>query len=108
MIRIVSSIEVQSLDMEGEPVYTLPMVPASGKVEVSDTAESAGLLRTVTIEAVLKETVAALTGRVIVKVTYCDGSVETFGSAALPVRFGVKIGQNIQISAKYQTTFLLP
>lgn len=106
MIRIVEKIEVRSLDMEGEPVYTLPMVPATGRVEISDTHEPAGVLRTVTIQAVLRETVDALAGRVIVKVSYCGGGVETWGTRSLPVVFDVKISGNVQITAKYRACVL--
>lgn len=103
MIRIIEKIEVKSLDLEGKPVVELPMVPATGKVEVSDAADSAGILRTVTISATLTETVRALAGRVIVTLYFCDGSVQTWGSAELPLIFDVKIGDRVTISVKYKT-----
>lgn len=106
MIRIIDRIEVSSLDNPEVQEAALPLVPASASLESEDTAESDGLLRTVTLSAVLSAPVRALKDRLKVKVCYCDGGVDVLGTEDLPLRFDVKIGNQVKISVKYKTAVL--
>lgn len=102
MIRIIESITVSSLDRGYKGV--LPLVPASARAEVEDSSGAAGRLRSVSVTAAVKEAVPALMDRLAVTLAYCDGGVETYGTADLPFHFTVTSkGGQVTLSGKYDT-----
>ncbi len=103
MIRIIDMLTARSLDEQDAEEIVLPLVPASASAVIEDTAEDEGMLRTVTLSAVLASPVRILKHRLAVKVFYCDGGMDALGSEDLPLRFDVKISGQIKISAKYKT-----
>ena len=103
MIRIIDMITVRSLDEQDAQEIALPLVPASASAVIEDTAEAEGMLRTMTLSAVLAYPVRILKHRLAMKVFYCDGGVDALGSEDLPLRLDVKIAEQIKISVKYKT-----
>lgn len=103
MIRIIEKITVLSLDRTDTAAIELPMVPASGTVEISDTKESDGRLRTISLSAVVTRRFEELYDRLKLSIAYCDGGVETYGTEDLPVYLDIKkaAGQ-VKISTKYK------
>lgn len=103
MIRIIEKIAVLSLDRTDTAAIELPMVPASGTVEISDTQENDGRLRTITLSAVVTRRLEELYDRLKVSVVYCNGCVETYGNDDLPVCLDIKtVSGQIRISTKYK------
>jgi hypothetical protein len=103
MIRIIKSLRAQSLDLGDGQWVTLPMVPATGSIEISMKTEAAGRLATAKISATLTREDAILRDNIILQVTYCEDSdsVETFGAADLPLRLDVSRSDTVRISASY-------
>ena len=102
MIRIVDQRIALSLDDANAEYMPLPLVPASATVSIEDTAESEGVLRTISLSAILSAPVRILNHRLIVKAFYCDGGMTVLGSEDIPLRLDVKTSDQIKISAKYK------
>lgn len=103
MIRIIEKLAVLSLDRTDTATIDLPMVPASGTVEISDTKESEGRLRTITLSAVITRRFEELYDRLKLSIVYCDGGIETYGTEDLPVYLDIKtVSGQIKISTKYK------
>lgn len=103
MIRIVDQLVALSLDEDNAEEMKLPLVPATASVTIEDTAETEGVLRTISLAAVLSSPVRILNHRLVLKVFYCDGGKDVLGSEDLPLRLDVKTSDRIRISAKYRT-----
>lgn len=102
MIRIIDSLLVQSLDRGDGAWHTLPVVPATATIERSDKEEDAGRLATVKISATLSEASEVMRDNLVVKVSYCHGDDETYGSEDLPLTFEVSETNTVKISCSYQ------
>lgn len=103
MIRIIEKITVLSLDRTDTAAIELPMVPASGTVEISDTQNKDGRLRTISLSAVITRKFEELYDRLKLSIVYCDGGIDTYGTDDIPVRLDIKTASNqTKISTKYE------
>lgn len=103
MIRIIEKITVLSLDRTDTAAIELPMVPASGTVEISDTQNKDGRLRTISLSAVITRKFEELYDRLKLSIVYCDGGIDTYGTDDIPVRLDIKTSSNqTKISTKYE------
>ncbi|MBR1926172.1 MAG: hypothetical protein IJ840_00190 [Bacteroidales bacterium] len=103
MIRIIKTLRAQSLDLGDGKWVELPLVPATGLLEISRKTEAAGRLATAKISATLTREDAILADNMILEVRFCeDGdSVETFGSADLPLRLDISTADTVKVSASW-------
>lgn len=103
MIRIIERIAVLSLDRTDTAAIDVPIVPASGIVEIADTHSQDGRLRTITLSAVITRRFEELYDRLNLSIVYCDGGIETYGTEDLPLRLDIKtVSSQTKISAKYE------
>ena len=93
----------RGLDLGDGKWVDLPMVPATGTLEITRKTEAAGRLATARIGATLTREDAILQDNMILQVGFCEDedSVETFGTADLPLRLDVTMGDRIRISASW-------
>lgn len=106
MIRIIDSLLAQSLDRQDGVWHALKIVPATATIERTGKHEDAGRLATVKINATLSDTPDVLRDNLIVKVGYCHGDDETYGSEDLPLTFEVSETNTVKISCSYQYPIL--
>ena len=103
MIRIIKTLRAQSLDLGDGRWVELPMVPATGTLEITRKTEAAGRLATAKISATLTREDDILHDNMILEVGFCEDedSVESFGSADLPLRLDVSASDSVKISASW-------
>lgn len=106
MIRIIDSLLAQSFDRQDGEWHALPIVPATATIERTDKQEDAGRLATVKINATLSEASEVMRDNLVVKVGYCHGDDETYGSEDLPLTFEVSETNTVKISCSYQYPIL--
>lgn len=103
MIRIIKTLRAQSLDLADGRWSALPMVPATGTIEITEKTEAAGRLATARIEATLASEPDILRDNLILEVAFCEDedSVMSFGSSDLPLRLDISRTDRLRISASY-------
>ena len=102
MIRIIDTLQAQSLDKQDGIWHKLALVPGTATVERSEKTEDAGRLATVKISATLSEASGVMRDNLILKVGFCHGNDETYGSEDLPLTFEVSETNTLKLSCSYQ------
>ena len=102
MIRIIDSLQAQSLDCQSGVWHKLAHVHATAPIELSDKTEDAGMLATVKINATLSESSEIMRDNLILKVGFCHGDDETYGTEDLPLAFEVNETNTLKLSSSYQ------
>lgn len=102
MIRIIDSLLAQSLDRQDGIWHTIRIVPATATIERTEKPEDAGRLATVKINATLSEASEVMRDNLVVKVGYCHGDGETYGTEELPLTFEVSDTNTLKLSCSYQ------
>ena len=103
MIRIIKTLRAQSLDLGDGKWVDLPLVPATGLLEITRKTEAAGRLATAKITATLSREDGILRDNMILQVGFCEDedSVESFGSADLPLKLDISSADTVKISATW-------
>ena len=101
MIRNINYIFIQDLDDALLFWKTLPLVPASASADIKTEPDDKGLRRTLSLNATLKGLIPELYANLRIKIRWSDGSLESFGSEALPLRLSVTRANPIRVSASY-------
>ncbi len=102
MIRIIDTLQAQSLDRQDGIWHKLALVPGTATIERSEKTEDAGRLATVKISATLSEASGVMRDNLILKVGFCHGNDETYGSEDLPLTFEVSETNTLKLSCSYQ------
>lgn len=102
MIRIIDTLQAQSLDKQDGIWHKLALVPGTATIERSEKTEDAGRLATVKISATLSEASGVMRDNLILKVGFCHGNDETYGSEDLPLTFEVSETNTLKLSCSYQ------
>ncbi len=103
MIRIIDTLRAQSLDRQDGVWRRLALVPGTATIERSEKTEDAGRLATVKINATLSEASDVMRDNLMLKVGFCHGDDETYGSGDLPLTFDVTEANNtLKLSCSYQ------
>lgn len=102
MIRIIKELHALSLDLSDGIWSRLPLVPATGTIETSEKKEEPGRLATMKLNATLYASDPILHDCMILRVTFCDGSVKTYGSRGLPLFLSVTESNAVRISCAYE------
>lgn len=102
MIRIIDTLQAQSLDKQDGIWHKLALVPGTATIEKSEKTEDAGRLATVKISATLSEASGVMRDNLILKVGFCHGSDETYGSEDLPLTFEANETNTLKLSCSYQ------
>ena len=102
MIRIIDSLQAQSLDRQDGVWHKLALVPGTATIERSEKTEDAGRLATVKINATLSESAEIMRDNLILKVGFCHGDDETYGTEDLPLAFEVNETNTLKLSSSYQ------
>lgn len=104
MIRIVKELQAMSLDTADKIWHRLPLVPATGTIETSDKKDESGRLATMKLNATLSDSDSdsIIRDNIMLRVTFCDGSVETYGSNDLPLSLSVTKADTLRISCAYE------
>lgn len=102
MIRIIDSLRAMSLDKNDGQWVTLPLVPATGTVELSESTDNGGRLVTAAVSATLSSAPDILHDNVTLKVGFCGGEYETYGTDDLPLTLEVSRSDTVKVSCKYR------
>lgn len=102
MIRIIDTLQAQSLDKQDGIWRKLALVPGTATIERSEKTEDAGRLATVKINATLSDASDVMRDNLILKVGFCHGDDETYGSEDLPLTFEVNETNTLKLSCSYQ------
>lgn len=102
MIRIIDTLQAQSLDKQDGIWHKLALVPGTATIERAEKTEDAGRLATVKISATLSEASGVMRDNLILKVGFCHGDDETYGSEDLPLTFEVSETNTLKLSCSYQ------
>lgn len=73
MIRIIDTLQAQSLDRQDGVWHRLALIPATATIERSEKVEEAGRLATIKINASLSESSEVLRDNLVIKVGFCHG-----------------------------------
>lgn len=101
MIRIIKTLEARSIDLADGIWIPLPLVPGTGTIERSDKQEDAGRLATMKLSATLSSAPDIARDALELKVTFCDGREEIYGSEDLPLRLSVTETDVVKIECSY-------
>lgn len=103
MIRIIKRLRAQSLDLGDGKWVDLPMVPATGTLEITRKTEAAGRLATAKIGATLTREDDILRDNMILQVWFCEdqNSAESFGSSDLPLKLDISTADTVKISSTW-------
>nr|DAF38117.1 MAG TPA: hypothetical protein [Caudoviricetes sp.] len=102
MIRIIDTLQAQSLDRQDGVWHRLALIPATATIERSEKVEEAGRLATIKINASLSESSEVLRDDLVIKVGFCHGGGEIYGSEDLPLTFEISETNILKISCAYQ------
>jgi hypothetical protein len=102
MIRIIDTLQAQSLDRQDGVWHRLALIPATATIERSEKVEEAGRLATIKINASLSESSEVLRDNLVIKVGFCHGDGEIYGSEDLPLTFEISETNILKISCAYQ------
>ena len=103
MIKIIKTLKARSLDLGDGILHTLPMVPATGYLEITEKDDSAGRLATAKISATLSRDHDILRDNLELQVGFCDDedTVRSFGTVDLPLRLEITMADTIKVSCSY-------
>ena len=102
MIRIIDTLQAQSLDRRDGIWHELALVKGTATIERSEKTEDAGRLATVKISATLSEASDVMRDNLTLVVGFCHGESETYGSEDLPLTFDVSEANTLKLSCSYQ------
>ena len=104
MIRIIKAISARSLDPGNGNWVRLPMIAATGRLELTYKTDSAGRLCTANLSATLSRRDDILDDNLILRLTLEDepqDSVLDLGSPDLPLRLDITETDIVKISATW-------
>jgi hypothetical protein len=102
MIRIIDSLQAQSLDGGDGQWTVLPLVPATGTIETSESSDDGGRLVTVKVAATLFSGPDIIHDNLSLKVGFCGGDTETYGTEDLPLALDVSRSDTVKVSCTYK------
>ena len=102
MIRIIDTLQAQSLDRQDGIWHKLALVPGTATIERSEKTDDSGRLATVKISATLSEASDVMRDNLILKVGFCHGDDESYGTEDLPLTFEVSETNTLKLSCSYQ------
>ena len=103
MIKIIKKLRAKSLDLSDGIWHDLPLVPATGKLEITTKTEAAGRLGTAKIEATLSKDHDIIKDNLMLQIVFCseEDQIMNLGSSDLPLRFDVSETDTLKLSCTY-------
>ena len=106
MIRIVRKVVLESLDDKEKQPFRLPIVPASGIVEIKESADEGGRLLEYNFSANLSgDVLPEYRSNLKIRIYFDDGRSVVLGNPDLPVRFIFDTYNIIKVTFKYRRPY---
>ena len=103
MIKIIKRISIKRVDDIEAPWYDLDLVPATGKLEITNKCSTSGRIKEIKLSAVLSSAHPYIEDNLQVKIDSTNSEIILLGTKDVPIAFELVEDVTLKISTEYQT-----